>query len=115
PPFPYTTLFRSRARARRRDAEPEAMPRPVEEPRAQVQAAELPPERAALDRPRVVAEAPGPPRARRDDRVGGEHAVFQREGDALAHERVAPGGIPDQERARRRDPRAGRVGADGER
>src|SRR5216110_1583502 len=106
---------RLRARARRRDAEPEAMPRPVEEPRAQVQAAELPPERAALDRARVVAEAPVPPRARRDDRVGGEHAVFQREGDALAHERVAPGGIPDQERARRRDPRAGRVGADGER
>src|SRR5438094_3821469 len=106
---------RRRGGARRRDAEPEAMPRPVEEPRAQVQAAELPPERAALARARVVAEAPVPPRARRDDRVGGEHAVFQREGDALAHERVAPGCIPNQERARRRDPRAGRVGADGER
>src|SRR5207244_1217587 len=85
---------RLRARARRRDAEPEAMPRPVEEPRALVQAAELPPERAALDRARVVAEAPVPPRARRDDRVGGEHAVFQCGGDALAHDRVAAGGIP---------------------
>src|SRR5437667_7358934 len=106
---------RLRARARRRDAEPEAMPRAVEEPGAQVQVAELPPERAALDRARVVREAPVTARARRDDRVGGEHAVFQRERDALAHERVAPGCIPNQERARRRDPRAGRVGADGER
>src|SRR5213595_3818179 len=106
---------RLRARARRRDAEPEAMPRAVEEPRAQVQVAELPPERAALDRARVAPEAPVLARARGQDRVGGEHAVFQREGDALAHERVAPGCIPNQERARRRDPRAGRVGADGER
>src|SRR5438094_276220 len=40
---------RLRARARRGEAKPQALPRAVEEPRTQVQAAELPPERAALD------------------------------------------------------------------
>src|SRR5216683_2051519 len=106
---------RLRARARRGEAEPEALPRAVEEPRTQVQAAELPPERAALDGARVAPEAPVPARARGHDRVGREHPVFEREGDALAHERIAPGRVPGEERARRGDPRPGGVGADGER
>src|SRR3989442_14678069 len=53
-----------RARAGRRDAEPEASTTAVEEPRAQVEAAELPPEGAALHRARVAPEAPGPAGAR---------------------------------------------------
>src|SRR3989449_1173401 len=106
---------RLRARARRGEAEPEALPRAVEEPRTQVQAAELPPERAALDGARVAPEAPVPARARGYDRVGREHPVFEREGDALAHERIASRRVPGEERARRGDPRPARVGADGER
>ena len=106
---------RLRARAGGGHAEPEAMPRAVEEPRAQVQAAELSPERTALDGARVTPEAPVPARACGDDGVGGEHSVLEREGDALAHERIAPGRIPGEERARRGDPCAGRPGADGER
>src|SRR6266404_2404009 len=103
------------ARAHGGHAEPEALPRAVEEPRAQVQAAKLPPERAALDGARVVPEAPVPARARGHDRVGREHPVLEREGDALAHERIASGRVPGEERARRGDPRPARVGADGER
>src|SRR3989442_9878672 len=106
---------RLRAHARRSETEPEALPRAVEEPRTQVQAAELPPERAALYGARVAPEAPVPARARGHDRVGREHSVLEREGDALAHERIAPGRVPDEERARRGDPRPGRVGADRER
>src|SRR5213593_532342 len=106
---------RLRARTRGGNAEPEAVARAVEEPRAQVQAAELPPEQAALDGARVAAKAPVPARVRDHDRVGGEHPVLEREGDALAHERVAPGRVADQERVRRGHPRAGRMGPDGER
>src|SRR5206468_3933429 len=106
---------RLRAHARRSETEPEALPRAVEEPRTQVQVAELPPDRAALDGARVAPEAPVPARARGHDRVGREHSVLEREGDALAHERIASGRVPDEERARRGDPRPARVGADGKR
>src|SRR6266700_5104208 len=90
---------RLRAHARRSETEPEALPRAVEEPRAQVQAAKLPPERAALDGARVAPEAPVPARARGHDRVGREHPVLEREGYALAHERIAPGRVPGVQRA----------------
>src|SRR5690349_4243587 len=104
-----------RAPAERGDAEPESTARPVEEPRETRERAELPAERAALDRARVAPEAPVPRLAGGEDRFGGEHPVLEREGDALAHERIRARSVARDERVRRRDRRPGRPGPDGER
>src|SRR5437870_7386714 len=89
---------RLRARARRREPEPESTPRSVEQPRREAEATELPSERSALDGARVAAERPVACLVGLANRLGRQEAVLEREGDALAHERVGARGVADEQR-----------------
>src|SRR5207245_8486229 len=96
------------------ETEPETLLAAIEQARAEAEATELPPDRPARDRAGVGPEAPVARRAGGEDRVGREHSVLEREGDALAHERIDAGRIAHEERVGRGHRRAGRVGADRE-
>src|SRR5437016_6853688 len=80
------------------ETEPETLVAPIEQARTEAEAAELPPNRPARDRAGVGPEAPVARPAGGKDRVGREHSVLEREGDALAHERIDAGRIAHEER-----------------
>ena len=91
------------------------MVRPVEEARREREPAELPTERATLDRARVAGEAPVARRVRGDDRLRGRDPVLERERDALAHEGIGARGVPDEDCVRDRHDGPTRVRPDRER
>src|SRR6185369_9246664 len=87
----------------------------VEEPGAEPEPPELPPDRALVHRARVAAEGPVAGRARLDEGVSRQVTVLERERDPLAHERIDARRVPDEERARRSDDGLRRQRADRER